>query len=150
MQVLWGIGGMVALLAVAFALSTNRRTINPRTVVGALAILQVAFAFVVLYSIIGSRALELLTNGAQAVIDSSNAGVEFLFGLLLPSDPGAGFLFASRGAPLHREDDELLIGGIGGITPTRCGQIAKFGVRAVVAGTLVNLMSAAIAGMLVG
>ena len=39
---------------------------------------------------------------------------------------------------------------IGGMAPTRRGEIAKFGVRAVVAGTLVNLMSAAIAGMLVG
>ena len=48
MQVLWGIGGVVVLLAIAFLLSTNGRTINPRTVVGAL-VIQVAFAFVVLY-----------------------------------------------------------------------------------------------------
>ncbi|CAA9436473.1 MAG: Nucleoside permease NupC [uncultured Rubrobacteraceae bacterium] len=48
MQVLWGIGGMAVLLAIAFALSTDRRAINPRTVIGAL-IIQVAFAFVVLY-----------------------------------------------------------------------------------------------------
>ncbi len=117
MQVLWGIGGMVALLAVAFALSTYRRAINPRTVAGAL-VIQVTFAFVVLYLDIGSRrVLELLTNGVQAVIDSSNAGVEFLFGPLLPSDPGAGFLFASRGAPLHREGDELLIGASAGWRP---------------------------------
>ena len=38
MQVLWGIGGMVVLLAIALGLSTNRRAINPRTVFGALAI----------------------------------------------------------------------------------------------------------------
>ncbi len=41
MQVLWGIGGMAILLAIAFLLSTDRRTISPRTVIGALAI-QVA------------------------------------------------------------------------------------------------------------
>jgi CNT family concentrative nucleoside transporter len=54
-QVLWGIGGVVVLLAIAFLLSTNRRAINPRTVVGAL-VIQVAFAFVVLYWDLGRRA----------------------------------------------------------------------------------------------
>jgi concentrative nucleoside transporter, CNT family len=48
MQVLWGIGGMVVLLAIAFGLSTNRRAINPRTVFVALAI-QVVLGVVVLY-----------------------------------------------------------------------------------------------------
>jgi CNT family concentrative nucleoside transporter len=48
MQVLWGIGGMVVLLAIAFLLSNNRRAINPRTVFGALAI-QVVLGVVVLY-----------------------------------------------------------------------------------------------------
>ena len=48
MQILWGIGGMVALLAIAFSLSTNRRAINPRVVIGAL-IIQLAFTFIVLY-----------------------------------------------------------------------------------------------------
>ena len=48
MQVLWGIGGMVVLLAIAFLLSTNRRAVNLRTVAGAL-IIQIVFAFIVLY-----------------------------------------------------------------------------------------------------
>ncbi len=43
----------------------------------------------------------------------------------------------------------ILIGGIGGIAPERRDQIAKFGLRVVLAGTLANLMSGAIAGMLV-
>jgi len=48
MQVLWGIGGMVVLLVIAFLLSNNRRAINPRTVFRALAI-QVVLGVVVLY-----------------------------------------------------------------------------------------------------
>lgn len=48
MQVLWGIGGMAAILAIAFLFSTDRRAINPRTVVGA-ATITVAFGFMVLY-----------------------------------------------------------------------------------------------------
>ena len=47
LQVLWGIEGMVVLLGIAFALSTNRQAINPRTVIGAL-IIQIVFAFIVL------------------------------------------------------------------------------------------------------
>ena len=38
--------------------------------------------------------------------------------------------------------------GIGGMAPSQ-GQIAKFGIRAVVAHTLANLMSGAIVGMLI-
>ena len=46
MQVSWG-GGKLILLAIAALLSTNRRTLNPRTVVGAL-LIQRASALVVL------------------------------------------------------------------------------------------------------
>ena len=42
----------------------------------------------------------------------------------------------------------VLLGGLGGLAPNRRGDIAALGMRAVLAGTLANLMSAAIAGML--
>jgi CNT family concentrative nucleoside transporter len=98
MQVLWGIGGMVVLLAIAFVLSTDRRTINPRTVIGAL-VIQIVFAFVVLYWDLGRRGLQVITNGVQAVIDSSNAGIQFLFGPVLPNQ-GAGPVFAFQVLPI--------------------------------------------------
>jgi nucleoside permease NupC len=41
MQVLWDIGGMAILLAIAFLLSNGHRTISLRAVIGALAV-QVA------------------------------------------------------------------------------------------------------------
>ena len=44
----------------------------------------------------------------------------------------------------------ILLGGLGGIAPTRRGDIAHLGLRAVLGGTLANLMSAAIAGILIG
>ncbi len=96
MQVLWGIGGMLVLLAIAFLLSTNRRAISPRTVVGAL-VIQILFALAVLYWDLGQRALRVLTDGVQAVIDSSNAGIEFLFGSALPED---GVIFAFQVLPI--------------------------------------------------
>ena len=36
---LWGAGGMVALMGIAWLCSTDRRAVRPRTVVGALALL---------------------------------------------------------------------------------------------------------------
>jgi nucleoside permease NupC len=91
MQVLWGLAGVVVLMAIAFLLSKNRRAINLRTVIGAL-IIQIAFAVIVLYWDLGRRALRLLTDGVQAVINTSNAGIEFLFGPVLP-DEGVAFAF---------------------------------------------------------
>lgn len=42
----------------------------------------------------------------------------------------------------------IQIGGIGGLAPSRKSELAKFGLLAVLAGTLANLMTATIAGML--
>jgi CNT family concentrative nucleoside transporter len=43
----------------------------------------------------------------------------------------------------------ILLGGLGGMAPTRRAEIARFGLRAVAAGTLANLTSAAIVGLFV-
>jgi CNT family concentrative nucleoside transporter len=43
----------------------------------------------------------------------------------------------------------ILLGGLGGMAPTRRAEIARFGLRAVTAGTLANLTSAAIVGLFV-
>jgi concentrative nucleoside transporter, CNT family len=42
----------------------------------------------------------------------------------------------------------IQIGGIGALAPNRTGDLARLGVRAMLAGTMANLMSASIAGML--
>jgi CNT family concentrative nucleoside transporter len=42
----------------------------------------------------------------------------------------------------------MLIGGIGALAPTRRNDLARLGVRAMLAGTAANLMSAAIVGIL--
>jgi CNT family concentrative nucleoside transporter len=42
----------------------------------------------------------------------------------------------------------IQIGGIGALVPERRGDLAKLGFRAMIAGTLANFMSAAIAGIL--
>lgn len=44
----------------------------------------------------------------------------------------------------------ILIGGLGGMAPSRRSDVARMGIKAVIAGTLSNLMSAAIAGLFIG
>lgn len=43
----------------------------------------------------------------------------------------------------------ILIGGLGGMAPNRRGDIARLGIKAVIAGSLANLMSATIAGLFI-
>ncbi len=91
MDILWAIAGMLGLVAIAVAFSSNRRAIKPRTVIAAFA-LQLGFGVLVLYVPWGRTALTAASTGVQAVIDSSRAGIEFLFGPLLPEN-GAIFAF---------------------------------------------------------
>ncbi|KAE9533613.1 NupC/NupG family nucleoside CNT transporter [Ursidibacter arcticus] len=44
----------------------------------------------------------------------------------------------------------ILIGGLGAMAPNRRGDVARMGIKAVIAGSLSNLMSAAIAGLFIG
>lgn len=44
----------------------------------------------------------------------------------------------------------VLIGGVGGMAPSRRSDIARLGIRAVIAGSLANLLSATIAGFFIG
>ncbi|MGP5414503.1 NupC/NupG family nucleoside CNT transporter [Brachybacterium paraconglomeratum] len=98
LDVLWGIGGMAGLLLIAFALSSNRRAIRPRTVVGAFA-LQLLLGVIVLYWGPGRWALQQVSAGFQSVIDTSSEGISFLFGGLLPAE-GEGTIFALQVLPV--------------------------------------------------
>ncbi|MCZ2259615.1 NupC/NupG family nucleoside CNT transporter [Sporosarcina sp. G11-34] len=98
MQYVTGIIGIIGILAIAFTLSTARKSINPRTVFGALAI-QLIFAFIVLKWEFGRTIIQYLSGVVQKVIDSSNAGIQFLFGGLLNVE-GVGFTFAFQVLPI--------------------------------------------------
>lgn len=96
LNVLWGLGGMLVIIAIALAFSVDRRKIKLRTVSLAL-LTQVLFGVLVLYVPAGRAALETLTAGVQAVIDSANAGISFLFGPILPEE---GSVFAFQVLPV--------------------------------------------------
>ena len=97
-----GVLGIVALLAIAYALSYKRRDINWRTVSLAFG-LQVLLGAFVLYIPFGKDVLASMSNGVQHVIDSAKAGIDFLFGGLGTDamfDNGVGFVFAIRVLPV--------------------------------------------------
>ncbi|GAA1491220.1 nucleoside transporter C-terminal domain-containing protein [Brachybacterium sacelli] len=97
-DLLWGIGGMAGLLLIAVALSSNRRAIRLRTVIGAFA-LQLGLGVIVLYWGPGQWALGKVSAGFQAIIDTSSEGIAFLFGPLLPAE-GEGSIFALQVLPV--------------------------------------------------
>ena len=81
--------------------------------------IQFAFGALVLYVPAGKVALEWLSEVVATVIAYGDDGIGFLFG------------------------------GLGSLVPNRRAEIAQLGMKAALAGTLANLSSAAIAGMLI-
>lgn len=92
MDILWGIFGILTVLTIAFVLSTNRKAIKLRTVIGGL-LIQFTFAFIVLKWELGQAGLEQLTLGINAIIDYANEGIGFLFGGLFEAE-NVGMIFA--------------------------------------------------------
>ena len=93
-----GLVGVVAILAIAFAFSGNRKAINLRIVAAAFAV-QVVIAAFVLYSAWGTALIDSMSTGVQAVIDFSQAGIEMVFGPLASVDV-VGFSFAVKVLPV--------------------------------------------------
>jgi CNT family concentrative nucleoside transporter len=71
---------MLVLLTIAFLLSSNRKAINRRTVITALAV-QTGIAGLIMYVPQGSEALDVVVRGVQHVIDYGNDGIDFVFGV---------------------------------------------------------------------
>ena len=98
MGILGSVLGIVVLLIIAVLFSNNRKAINLRTVLGALAI-QIGFAALILYVPYGRDALQATANGVSNVIAYGNEGINFVFGGL--ADPSnVGFIFAVKVLPI--------------------------------------------------
>ncbi len=94
-----GLGGIVVILGLAYALSTDRAAVSGRIVFWGLA-LQWAFALLVLRVPAGERLLSGAGQIVTEVLASAEAGSRFVFGdkLCAPDGP-AGFVFAFRVLP---------------------------------------------------
>ena len=76
-----GILGMVVILGIAYAFSSNRKAIDLR-VVGAALALQATIAAFVLYFDWGRNVIRFLSDGVLAIIAYSRAGIDMVFGPL--------------------------------------------------------------------
>ena len=101
-----GLLGLAALLAIALALSENRRCIPWRTVAAGIC-LQWALALLLLWFPPANAVILLLNDGATALQNATQAGTGFVFGYLggaaLPfveTHPGASFILAFQALPL--------------------------------------------------
>ncbi|HEY3987604.1 NupC/NupG family nucleoside CNT transporter [Cedecea sp.] len=104
MQILMGLIGMVVLLLIAVLLSSNRKAINLRTVIGAW-LIQIGIGALILYVPVGRKVLLAMSEGVANVIAYGNAGISFLFGGLVSDKMfevfgGGGFIFALRVLPI--------------------------------------------------
>ena len=104
MNIIMGMVGIVTLLSIALLFSENRKAKKIRTVVIAF-LIQAGFGAFVLYVPAGQSILSSIAGGVQAVIDSAQAGLDFLFGGLVSDKMfevfgDSGFVFALRVLPI--------------------------------------------------
>lgn len=98
MHKLIGIVGIVAILAIAFALSTNRRAIKPRVVLWGLG-MQLALAIFILKIPVGHQIFQALGAGVSKILDFTKVGSSFVFGELVTKLDSFGFIFAFQVLP---------------------------------------------------
>jgi CNT family concentrative nucleoside transporter len=94
-----GLFGIACFIAIAIALSDNRKAIRWRTVGGAF-VIQLTIGFIVFYIPAGRDALDWLSTRVSDAIEAGRAGIDFLFGPLTADDSGIGFVFALRVLPM--------------------------------------------------
>ena len=94
-----GILGLLTMLALAYAFSSNRRAIRIKTVAWGLG-LQVTFAIFVLRVDFGRRMFQTIGDAANSVLRYSFVGSEFIFGELGKQTSNVGFIFAFQVLPV--------------------------------------------------
>jgi CNT family concentrative nucleoside transporter len=93
-----GILGIIVILLIAVAFSSNRKAIHLRVVIAAFA-LQAAIAAFVLYFEAGRAVIRGLSTVVLAIISYSKAGIDMVFGPLADTDV-VGFSFAINVLPI--------------------------------------------------
>ncbi len=95
---LTGLLGLLAMMGLAYAFSTNRRAIRLKTIAWGLG-LQITFAFFVLKFEFGRRLFQAAGNAVNKLLGYSYAGSEFVFGEVGKRSSSLGFIFAFQVLP---------------------------------------------------
>src|SRR5277367_5443112 len=93
-----GILGLLTMLGLAYAFSTNRRAINKKTVAWGLG-LQVVFAVFVLKIEFGRVLFQKAGNAINDLLSCAFVGSKFVFGELGTQGSSMGFVFAFQVLP---------------------------------------------------
>lgn len=91
--------GMLAIVAVAYAVSSSRQAVAWRTVGMAFAI-QFVVGGIALFTAWGNRALSAAADVIGSLLSYSRAGIDFMFGQLAAYDGPIGFVFAVNVLPV--------------------------------------------------
>jgi len=102
----FGIFGIIFILGIAYLMSNNRKAINLRVVISGL-LLQLLVAIFVLKVPLGQMIFQQLGGFITQLLDFSNKGGEFVFGVLVNKPEtfdklfgaGSGFIFAFKIVP---------------------------------------------------
>lgn len=92
-----GVVGLVVILGIAFAFSTDRKKVNSRLILWGL-ILQFSFALLIMKWSVGQRVFAGMSNAVKLGLEKADAGAEFLFGPLANPE-NLGFIFAFKALP---------------------------------------------------
>ena len=87
------LAGVVVLLAIGFALSSDRKAVNWRTIGIAFGV-QCLVGFIALFSSWGGELLKAAASATGNLLGYSRAGIDFMFGQLANFDGPIGFVFA--------------------------------------------------------
>ncbi len=93
------LAGVVVLLAIGFALSSDRKAVSWRTVGIAFGV-QCLVGFIALFSTWGGELLKAAANATGNLLGYSRAGIDFMFGQLANFDGPIGFVFAVNVLPV--------------------------------------------------
>lgn len=94
-----GILGLAVLVGAALLVSSNRRQVRPRIIIGGL-LLQLLLAFLVLRVPQAQALFDGIAQAATRVLRFTDQGAEFIFGKQLYTEKSAGFIFAIHVLPM--------------------------------------------------
>lgn len=83
MDILIGLLGVIFAIAVAYLFSNQRKNINYKAI-GVLLVLQVIVTLFMLKTTIGTKIIEVVSNGVSKVISYGYEGIDFVVGGLIP------------------------------------------------------------------
>ena len=92
----FGLLGFIVILGIAFLMSNNKKKINWHTIISGL-ILQILLALFVLKTKVGAYIFGEIGNCINKLLEFSNAGGDFVFGVLTKTNLMHNELFGTFG-----------------------------------------------------